>query len=60
MAQAWDQAELSHWAQGKRENPETYIQKIRDVNVDDINRIATKMLASKPSIAAIGSLDELP
>ena len=47
-------------AQGKRENPETYIQKIRDVNVDDINRIATKMLASKPSIAAIGSLDELP
>ena len=35
-------------AQGKRENPETYIQKIRDVNVDDINRIATKMLASKP------------
>jgi len=47
-------------AQGKRENPETYIQKIRDVNIDDINRIATKMLASKPSIAAIGSLDELP
>ena len=46
--------------QGQRENPENYIQKISDVQVEDINRIATKMLASKPSVAAIGSLDELP
>ena len=47
-------------AQGNRENPENYIQKIHDVTVDDINRIAKKMLSSRPSVAAIGSLDELP
>lgn len=47
-------------AQGQREDPEVYIQKISDVTVDDINRIAAKMLASKPSVAAIGTLDDLP
>jgi len=47
-------------AQGQREDPENYIQKINDVTVDDINRIAKKMLSSKPSVAAIGTLDELP
>merc|ERR1712025_1344937 len=47
-------------AQGIRQNPQNYIQKINDVTVDDINRIAKKMLSSRPSVAAIGSLDELP
>ena len=43
-----------------REDPENYIQKINDVTVDDINRTARKMQSSKPSVAAIGTLDELP
>ena len=47
-------------AQGSRMDPEKYIQKISDVSVDDINRIAAKMLSSKPSVAAIGSLKSLP
>ena len=47
-------------AQGGREDPEKYIQKISDVKVDDINRIAGKMLSTKPSVAAIGTLDTLP
>jgi processing peptidase subunit alpha len=41
-------------AQGYREEPEIYIQKIGQVTIGDINRIAKKMLASKPSVAAIG------
>ena len=47
-------------AQGKREDPEKYIQKISDVQVSDIHRIAKKMLGSKPAVAAIGTLNELP
>lgn len=47
-------------ANGRREEPEKYIQKINEVTVKDINRIAAKMLASKPSVAAIGDLKELP
>ena len=47
-------------AQGHRQEPEKYIQKIDDVTVNDINRIASKMLASKPSVAAIGTLSDLP
>lgn len=47
-------------ANGVREQPEHYIQRINDIKVEDINRIATNMLTSKPSVAAIGSLDHLP
>ena len=47
-------------AQGRREDPEKYIQKISDVQVSDIHRIAKKMLGSKPAVAAIGTLNELP
>lgn len=47
-------------SQGHREDPETYIQKINQVTVKDIQRIAGKMLMSKPAVAAIGNLDDLP
>lgn len=47
-------------AQGHREEPEKYIQKINQVTPQDIQRVAEKMLRSKPSVAAIGTLDELP
>ena len=47
-------------AQGAREDPEKYIQKITDVKIDDIHRIAAKMLSTKPSVAAIGTLKDLP
>ena len=47
-------------AQGSRLQPEKYIQKISDVKIEDVNRIAAKMLQSKPSVAAIGNLDQLP
>ena len=47
-------------AQGVRQRPEHYIEKINSVRKEDINRIAKKMLTSKPSVAAIGSLANLP
>ena len=47
-------------AQGIRQKPEHYIEKINQITKDDINRIAKKMLTSKPSVAAIGSLKNLP
>merc|ERR1719460_424133 len=47
-------------AQGKRERPEHYIEKINKISAEDLQRIAEKMLTSKPSIAAIGSLKDLP
>ena len=47
-------------SQGHRQDPEKYIQKISDVQVDDIHRISKKMLASKPAVAAIGTLENLP
>jgi len=47
-------------SQGHRQDPEKYIQKISDVQVDDIHRISKKMLASKPAVAAIGTLNALP
>ena len=47
-------------AQGMRQKPEHYIQKINLIQKEDINRIAKKMLTSKPSVAAIGSLKKLP
>jgi len=39
---------------------EHYIEKIGKVTKDDINRIARKMLTTKPSVAATGSLKNLP
>merc|ERR1712154_543283 len=47
-------------AQGKRERPEHYIEKISKISAEDIRRIADKMLTSKPSVAAVGSLKDLP
>ena len=47
-------------AQGIRQKPEHYIARINKIGKDDINRIARKMLTSKPSVAAIGSLKTLP
>lgn len=47
-------------AQGIRQKPEHYIARINKIGKDDINRIAKKMLTSKPSVAAIGSLKSLP
>ena len=47
-------------AQGKREDPENYIHKINAVTIQDIQRIASKMLTTKPAVAAIGTLSELP
>lgn len=47
-------------AQDKRERPEHYIEKISKIDAEDIRRIADKMLTSKPSVAAIGTLKDLP
>jgi len=47
-------------AQGKRERPEHYIEKISKISAEDLRRIADKMLTSKPSVAAIGSLKDFP
>jgi len=47
-------------AQGHRKQPAHFISQIDKVTKDDLNRIGTKMLASKPSVAAIGNLKNLP
>jgi len=47
-------------AQGKRESAEHYIEKIQKISHADIKRIADRMLASKPSVAATGTLERLP
>lgn len=47
-------------AQGQRERPEHYIEKISKITGEDIQRIADKMLTSKPSVAAVGTLKDLP
>lgn len=47
-------------AQGVRQRPEHYIERINLIHREDINRIAKKMLTSKPAVAAIGSLKYLP
>ena len=46
-------------SQGKRNRPEYYIEQIDAVTSKDLNRIAEKMLSSKPSVAAIGDLTHL-
>lgn len=47
-------------AQGHRRKPEHFIALIDKVTKDDLNRIGRKMLASRVSLAAIGSLKKLP
>ena len=47
-------------AQGTRKRPEHYIDLIEAIQVSDVNRVAEKMLASKPAVAAIGKLEHLP
>jgi len=45
---------------GYRRQPEYFINLIDKVTKDDLNRIGRKMLDSKASVAAIGSLKKLP
>ena len=47
-------------SQGRRERPEHYIEKVSMISAEDIRRIADKMLTSKPSVAAIGTLKDFP
>ncbi|KAB7497671.1 Mitochondrial-processing peptidase subunit alpha [Armadillidium nasatum] len=47
-------------ATGKRLQPEYFIDLIKKVSQDDIVRVASQMLKSKPSVAAFGSLAMLP
>ncbi|RXG60105.1 Mitochondrial-processing peptidase subunit alpha [Armadillidium vulgare] len=47
-------------ATGKRLQPEYFIDLIKNVSQDDIVRVASQMLKSKPSVAAFGSLAMLP
>jgi len=47
-------------AQGHRKKPEHFIALIDKVTKEDINRIGSKMISSKVSLAAIGSLKQLP
>ena len=47
-------------SQGKREPPHHYIEKINAVTMGDIKKVAEKMLSSKPAVAAIGTLKNLP
>ena len=43
-------------AQDERKRPEEYIDRIAAVEAKDINRIADRMLSSRPSVAVIGDL----
>uniref|UniRef100_A0AAY4AG29 Mitochondrial-processing peptidase subunit alpha n=1 Tax=Denticeps clupeoides TaxID=299321 RepID=A0AAY4AG29_9TELE len=47
-------------ATDKRKLPHELCQLISNVTADDIKRVATKMLRSKPAVAALGDLTELP
>ncbi|XP_066509590.1 mitochondrial-processing peptidase subunit alpha-like [Hoplias malabaricus] len=47
-------------ATGKRKLPHELCQLISNVTASDIKRVTTKMLRSKPSVAALGDLTELP
>ena len=47
-------------AQGHRKHPQHFINLIDKVTRDDINRIGEKMLASKVSLAGLGTLKTLP
>ncbi|XP_065572903.1 mitochondrial-processing peptidase subunit alpha-like [Artemia franciscana] len=45
---------------GIRKRPEEFIQKIGAITKEDIYRVAKRLLASKPAIAALGNLKNLP
>ncbi|TRY63141.1 hypothetical protein TCAL_00342 [Tigriopus californicus] len=47
-------------AQGERRDPREYIELIDQIQPADINQIANKMLASQPSVAVIGNLQNMP
>eukprot|EP00095_Tigriopus_kingsejongensis_P010365 maker-scaffold2236_size18378-snap-gene-0.7 protein:Tk10365 transcript:maker-scaffold2236_size18378-snap-gene-0.7-mRNA-1 annotation:"mitochondrial processing peptidase alpha" len=47
-------------AQGERRDPREYIELIDQIQPTDINRIADKMLTSKPSVAVVGNMAQLP
>eukprot|EP00088_Acartia_fossae_P048792 TRINITY_DN5332_c0_g1_i2.p1 TRINITY_DN5332_c0_g1~~TRINITY_DN5332_c0_g1_i2.p1 ORF type:complete len:536 (+),score=138.62 TRINITY_DN5332_c0_g1_i2:41-1648(+) len=47
-------------AQGHRKQPQYFIHLIDKVTRDDLNRISSNMLASKLSLAAIGTLNKMP
>lgn len=45
---------------GGRKESSYYIEKIDQVTTNDIQRVAKRMLRSKPSVAALGTLEKLP
>lgn len=47
-------------ANGYRRSPQFFIDEINKVTADDIRKIALKLTKSKPSIAALGDLKQLP
>ncbi|GIY87858.1 mitochondrial-processing peptidase subunit alpha [Caerostris extrusa] len=47
-------------ATGTRKEPEYFIQEIAKITSDDIHNIASRMLKSKASVAALGDLKHLP
>lgn len=47
-------------ATGKRKQTEEFIDKICSIQADDIQRVASRMLRTKPSVAALGDLRRLP
>ncbi|XP_022106049.1 mitochondrial-processing peptidase subunit alpha-like [Acanthaster planci] len=47
-------------ATGERKHPQEFCQMIEKITADDIQRVASRMLRSKPSVAAMGDLSRLP
>ncbi|KAK7095091.1 mitochondrial-processing peptidase subunit alpha-like [Littorina saxatilis] len=47
-------------ASGKRLQPSYYYNEIGKITENDIQRVANRMLKTKPAVAAYGSLDQLP
>ena len=45
---------------GQRRSPQFYIDAINRVTEEDIQRVATRMMKSKPSVAALGDIKQLP
>ncbi|XP_038046621.1 mitochondrial-processing peptidase subunit alpha-like [Patiria miniata] len=45
---------------GERKQPQEYCHMIESITAEDIQRAASRMLRSKPSIAAMGDLSRLP
>jgi len=47
-------------ATGIRKRPEEFMEKIRAIKAEDIQWVASRMLRSIPSVAALGNLKRLP